>query len=190
MPEGAKKPATYDDLFSLPENMTGQIIDGELIATPRPSRRHARATSALNSELGPPYDFGRGGPGGWILLVEPEVALGTNLVVPDLAGWRKERLAEPEEHNWISVAPDWVCEVLSPGTVRLDRIRKMALYAEHGVPHLWLVDPIETTLEVFRLEGGAWVLRGAYGGEERVRAEPFPEAEIELTHLWWESRET
>ncbi len=187
MPDPAKKQATYADLYGIPENMTGEIINGELIATPRPSRKHARAALALGGELAPPYDFGRGGPGGWIILVEPEVGFGGDLIVPDLAGWKEERLPESEEHNWISVIPDWVCEVLSPSTIRIDRIDKMAVYGQHGVPHLWFVDPVAKTLEVFGLESGAWVVRGLYGEDEKVRAEPFQEVELELSHLWWKS---
>ncbi|MEW6489873.1 MAG: Uma2 family endonuclease [Thermodesulfobacteriota bacterium] len=189
MPQPAGRAATYEDLSRIPENATGEIVAGELVVTPRPSRRHVFATSSLDKEVGPPYQLGRGGPGGWVILVEPELGLGEHILVPDLAGWRRERLIESEEHNWISVTPDWVCEVLSPGTVRLDRIQKTAIYRNHGVAHLWLLDPLHRTLEVYALDASSrsWVVRGLYGGNDRVRAEPFQEIEIELAHLWWSS---
>jgi len=183
----AKKQASYDDLFSLPDNMVGEIIDGELIATPRPSRRHGVAASVLGYELGPPYQLGRGGgPGGWIIIDEPEISLGAHILVPDLAGWRRERFLSSEETNWISISPDWVCEILSPTTVGLDKVRKMPIYAQHGIAHLWLVDPAAKTLDVFRLETNRWVLLATFIENDRVRAEPFQEIEIELGNLWLE----
>ena len=183
----ARKMATYEDLFNIPDNMTGQIIDGELIVTPRPSRKHVYTGSVLGAEVMPPYQFGRGGgPGGWIILDEPEIKLGRDIVVPDLAGWRKERFPTDEETNWIAVSPDWVCEVLSPSTIRVDKIRKMPLYGKHGVGYFWLVDPAARTLEVFRLETGNWVVAGLYAEDDKVRAEPFQDIEIELSNLWLE----
>ena len=182
-----KKQAVYDDLFSLPDNMVGEIIDGELIATPRPSRRHGVAASVLGSEILPPYQLGRGGgPGGWIIIDEPEISLGAHILVPDLAGWRRERFLASEETNWISVSPDWVCEILSPKTVGLDKVRKMPIYAQHGIAHLWLVDPAAKTLDVFRLESNRWVLLATFIENDKVRAEPFDEIEIELGNLWLE----
>ena len=182
-----KKQAVYDDLFSLPDNMVGEIIDGELIATPRPSRRHGVAASVLGGEILPPYQLGRGGgPGGWIIIDEPEISLGAHILVPDLAGWRRERFLASEETNWISVSPDWVCEILSPKTVGLDKVRKMPIYAQHGIAHLWLVDPAAKTLDVFRLESNRWVLLATFIENDKVRAEPFDEIEIELGNLWLE----
>jgi Uma2 family endonuclease len=182
-----KKQASYADLFDLPGNMVGEIINGELIATPRPSRKHAVAASVLGAEILPPYQFGRGGgPGGWVILDEPEISLGSHIVVPDLAGWRKERFPASEETNWISVAPDWVCEVLSPKTASLDKVRKMPVYAQHSVGHLWLVDPGAQTLDVFRLELGRWLLLASFCQNDKVKAEPFQEIEIELGNLWLE----
>lgn len=187
MTESAKKRAVYEDLFSIPENTTGEIINGQLIVTPRPSRKHAVVTSRLGGELIPPYDFGRGGgPGGWVILVEPEISFGEDLLVPDMAGWKKERFPTDEPHNWISAAPDWVCEILSPGTARLDRVEKMPLYARHGVSHAWLIDPLLKTLEVFRFEAEKWMVPGVHGGTAKVCAEPFSEIEIDLGLLWLE----
>jgi len=186
MAEPAKKKAGYEDLYGVPENMTGEIIAGELTVTPRPSPRHSNASFALSSRLGPPYRFGEGGPGGWIILLEQEILLGEHLLVPDFSGWRKERFPGVPQENWISVAPDWVCEILSPATMRLDRTRKLPIYAQHGLPVLWLIDPIAMTLEVLKLESGKWVLLGAYGENDRVRVEPFQEIELDLGHFWME----
>jgi Uma2 family endonuclease len=185
MSETAKRKATYDDLYDVPDNMTGEIINGDLIVTPRPSAEHAMASSYLGAEVIPPYCHGRGGgPGGWVILDEPEIKLGENIVVPDLAGWRKERFTRSKAANWISVAPDWICEVLSPGTLRLDRVKKMTLYGQHGVEHSWLIEPVARTLEVFRFESGRWVMLGAFSEDDKVRAEPFQEIEIDLSILW------
>lgn len=189
MTEPAKKRAVYEDLYTIPENTTGEIINGTLIVTPRPSRHHISTTSRLGAEIIPPYDFGRGGgPGGWVILDDPEILFGEDILVPDLAGWREERYPNEEPHNWISAAPDWVCEVLSPGTIRRDRITKMNIYALHEVLYFWLIDPLEKTLEVFRLKNGEWVVAGLYEGDDKVRAVPFIEIEIHLSDLWREPR--
>lgn len=187
MPEAAKREATYTDLYGVPEGAVGEIINGELIVTPRPSRMHGFSAYALGGELLPPYQFGRGGgPGGWVIIGEPEIKFGENYLVPDIAGWRRERFPQSEETNWISVPPDWITEILSPSTVRVDRIKKMAIYAEHGVSYLWLIDPIAKTLEVFRLEAGGWLLRSVFGESDEVRVEPFADTEIDLKNLWIE----
>ncbi len=187
MTEPAKWKATYDDLCSIPENMIGEIIDGELIVTPRPARRHVHAASALGGEILPPYQWGRGGgPGGWIIYHEPELHLASDVLVPDLAGWRKERLLIlPEEHRF-TIAPDWVCEVLSPGSARNDRMKKMRIYARDEVKFAWLIDPMLKMLEAFQLESGRWVVLGVYAENDKVRTEPFQEIEIELGGLWVE----
>jgi Uma2 family endonuclease len=185
MSEPAKQRATYDDLFSVPENMIGEIINGELIVTPRPSRKHTYAASALDKRIGAPYQYGEtGGPGGWIIIVEPEIGLGEHTLVPDLAGWKKERFPSDEPHNWISVPPDWVCEILSPGTFRTDKIKKMPLYGQYGVPHLWLIDPVAKTLEIFRLESGRWMVVTVFAEDDSVRAEPFQDIEFNLNDIW------
>ncbi len=186
MAEAAKKTATYDDLHNIPENSVGQLIDGELFVTPRPSRKHIYTASTLDMRIGTPFQFGEGGPGGWVILVEPEIALGDNILVPDLAGWKKEHFPVSEETNWISVVPAWVCEILSPGTIRTDKARKMPLYAQHGISHLWIIDPIARTLDVFQLESGRWIVMGTFLEDDKVRAEPFHEIEIDLGNLWLE----
>jgi Uma2 family endonuclease len=133
----------------------------------------------------PPYYHGRGGgPGGWIIIIEPEIKLGEDILVPDLAGWRKERFPLEEPHNWISVSPDWVCEMLSPGSWRVDRIDKMPVYAQYGVSYLWFIDPLSRTLEIFQLQDEKWVVAGLYKGDAKIRAVPFIEIEINLSDLW------
>jgi Uma2 family endonuclease len=186
MSEPAKKRATYEDLFSIPENAVGEIIDGELFVSPRPKARHSHAASVLGGEVLPPYHLGRGGPGGWVILHETEILLGENLLVPDLAGWRRERFPGEPEENWIAVSPDWVCEILSPSTARLDKVRKMPIYAQYEVPYLWLVDPAAKTLDVFALAAGRWMLLAAFAEDDTVRADPFAEIEINLKELWLE----
>lgn len=182
--EYGSRAATYDDLLALPENMVGELVDGDLFASPRPAVRHAKAASALYGELYSPFQMGRDGPGGWWLLMEPELHLGPDVVVPDLAGWRKERLPDLPDSAFIEQAPDWICEVISPSTGRLDRVRKVRVYAREGIGHAWLVDPIQRSLEILRLEGGRWTLAGTFEENERMRAEPFEALELDLTALW------
>ncbi|GKT07408.1 Uma2 family endonuclease [Desulforhabdus sp. TSK] len=187
MSDLAKKLTTYEDLYDIPENMIGEILNGELIVTPRPAPRHMHVATVLSGEIEPPYRRGRGGPGGWIFLIEVEIKLGEDIVVPDIAGWRRERFPTELEHNWIPIAPDWVCEVLSPSTVRTDKVRKMPLYATQNVGHIWLIDPANLTLDAFRLESGRWSLLGSFSEHDTVRIEPFQETEIHLGDLWIET---
>jgi Uma2 family endonuclease len=184
----AGKPATYEDLLRLPDDRIGEIVDGELYASPRPAVPHAVAHSALNSELGAPFQLGRGGPGGWWILIGPELHLEQDVLVPDLAGWRRERLSKMPNAPALTLAPDWVCEILSPSTERMDRVKKLPAYARHGVAHAWLINPATRTLEVFRREGTSWVLAATHADDAIVRAEPFDAIEIDLLHLWGEER--
>lgn len=177
-------PATLADLEALPPHVVGQIVFGVLHAHPRPTPRHARATSRLGAELDGPFDRGRGGPGGWIILDEPELHLGAHIVVPDIAGWRRERLPRLPETAFFALAPDWICEVLSPSTVRLDRTDKLTVYAEHGVGHCWLVDPDAQTLEVFELVGERWTLHSTFKETDQVSAPPFLAHTFQLGVLW------
>ncbi len=179
-----RRPATYDDLRALPPNVVGEIVGGRLIVTPRPASPHARASSRLGGALDGPFDRGKDGPGGWVLLDEPELHLHGEVLVPDLAGWRRERMPHLPDAAAFEIAPDWVCEVLSPSTAAVDRTEKLPIYAREGVGHVWLVDPIERILEVFRLERGFWTLQLAASGERGVRAEPFDAVELELGALW------
>jgi len=181
-------PATYEDLLKVPDTMVAELIDGELYVSPRPRASHGNAAAALMMLVGPPFHYGRGGPGGWWLHAEPEIHFGPRIdekvTVPDLAGWRRERMPElPADHRF-RVVPDWICEIASPGTGRLDRAVKMPLYAKHGVGHSWIVDPEQRTLEVFRLENGRWSLIGTYSREQRAHAEPFDDLELNLADLW------
>lgn len=185
MSEPARKYATYEDLYTIPGNMMGEIINGRLVVTPRPSRKHVLASSFLGGEIIPSYCHGRGdGPGGWIVLIEPEIGFGANILVPDLAGWKLERYPEEESQNWISVTPDWACEIISPSTEIRDRDEKMAIYAEHGVPYVWLINPIITTLEAYKLLSEGWFRFAIYNGHKMVKVEPFHEIEIDLGSLW------
>lgn len=188
-PAEKHRPATYDDLLRVPSHLVAEIIGGELRTMPRPAPRHARVSSDLGGELYAPFRRGVGGPGGWQILDEPELHLGTgglvDILVPDLAGWRLERLPELPDMAFIAVAPDWVCEVLSPWTAADDRADKMPIYAREGVRHVWLLDPIARTLEVFALGADQrWVLLLVEKGAARVRAEPFEAIELDLAVLW------
>jgi len=176
--------SAYEELLALPEHVVGEIIGGELIVSPRPAPRHAVATSVLGGELGPPYHGGRGGPGGWWILFEPELHLAEDVLVPDLAGWRRTRLPAMPETAYFTLVPDWICEVLSPATARLDRQKKLAVYAREGVGHAWLIDPIPRTLEVLRLDGRQWVILGVHANQEEVHAEPFDAITLALGRLW------
>lgn len=178
------RPATYEDLLAVPDHMVAEILDGELFASPRPAPRHASASSGVGGALYGPFDRGRGGPGGWRILDEPELHLGYDVLVPDLAGWRRERLPSLPDTAYFTVVPDWVCEVISPSTASMDRVRKLAIYAREQVSHAWLVDPIARTLEVLRLDGGRWTIVATAADAGLVRAEPFAAIELDLSWLW------
>ncbi|MCC6521324.1 MAG: Uma2 family endonuclease [Polyangiaceae bacterium] len=185
MGEPATRQATYDDLLALPRHVVGELIHGVLHVQPRPASPHARAASSLGGELYGPFDRGRGGPGGWIILHEPELHLrGGHVVVPDLAGWRRERMPELLEVSAFELPPDWLCDVISASTAAVDRAEKLPLYAAEGVAHVWLVDPGPHTLEVLRLDGATYRLLVTHRGDARVRAEPFAAGEIDLSALW------
>lgn len=184
----ARRKATYADLLAVPDHQVAEILDGELYVSPRPAMPHAAASTSMAGDLNgffhrPPG--GPRGPGGWWILFEPELHLDEDVVVPDLAGWRRERLPRPTGAA-VSIPPDWVCEVLSPGSGRVDRLRKMPIYARHGVGHAWLVDPLQRTLEVYRLHGAHWLLIATHGEEEVIRAEPFEAVELEISRWWLE----
>ena len=185
--KSVRRPATYDDLCKVPEHMVAEIIEGELVTSPRPAFPHARAASVLNSELMGGFDGPPGGadaPGGWWFLFEPELHFGADVVVPDIAGWRRARVPVIPNVAASDQAPDWVCEVISPSTSRIDRGGKMRIYSREGVSHLWLLDPLARTLEVYRCENERWVVVATYAGDGAIRAEPF--AAVALTmRRWW-----
>ena len=183
-----KPRATYEDLLKVPDDKVAEIVDGELYVSPRPAMPHAFAASGLGVDLGGPFDRGRGGPGGWWIVDEPELHFGEDVLVPDLAGWRRERMPEAPRTAFVTLAPDWVCEVLSPSTERLDRARKLRVYAREGVDHAWLVNPLARTLEVYRRAEQRWLILATHEADAIVRAEPFDAVELDLLPLWGETR--
>ncbi|HEX5754144.1 MAG TPA: Uma2 family endonuclease [Archangium sp.] len=179
-----QRKASYADLEALPAHVVGELIHGELYVSPRPAPLYAMAKAELVGELFGPFHRGRNGPGGWRLFFEPELHLGEDVLVPDIAGWRHERMPQIPDTAAVTLAPDWVCEVLSPSTWVLDRKAKLPVYAREGVRHVWWVDPDTRTLEVFRLAGTHYLPMTPHSGPARVRAEPFEALEWELSVLW------
>lgn len=179
-----RKPATYADLEALPDNVVGELIGGVLHASPRPAGAHAIAAFNLGVALGAPFVAGQGGPGGWVIMGEPELHLGEDVLVPDLAGWHEERLPNARAMVVFTVVPDWVCEVLSPSTKTVDRKEKLPIYAREGVRHVWLLDPKAKVLEVLRLDGPDYSLIATHSGPAVVRVEPFDTIELKLAFIW------
>lgn len=179
-----RRPATYQDVLDAPPNMVAELVRGALHVHPRPANRHIRAGSSLGIEIGGPFDRGRGGPGGWVILDEPELHLGDDVLVPDIAGWRRERMPTVPAASWFEIVPDWVCEILSPGTRRFDLTEKRDIYAVTGVAHLWLVDPDARTLEAFENHDGQWLLIAALKDDDEVRVPPFDAVAFALSALW------
>jgi Uma2 family endonuclease len=178
--------ATYSVLNALPKGWVGEIVEDELVASPRPLASQTRAAFMLGVELGEQLDQRRGGNGRWCFLRAPELHLGRDVMVPDLAGWRRERVDLPPDPSapFLSLTPDWVCEVVSPVTIALDRTRKLPLYAQHGVSYAWFIDPEARTLEVFQRLKRGWLFAASYEGDALVRAEPFTHVPMELGSLW------
>lgn len=183
-----RRRATYDDVLNAPEHTIAEVLDGEIHSMPRPRRSHLRSATGLGSYLFGAFQVGAGGPGGWTILAKSELHLGSepDIVVPDLGGWRAGRLVDQEDIDeaFITVVADWVCEILSPGTHRIDRMKKMPIYSREKVGHVWLVDPRERTIEVFRHQDASYSLVGTFGGEDPVAAEPFEAAPIPAAFLW------
>jgi Uma2 family endonuclease len=180
----ARRLATYQDVLDAPPDIVAELVSGTLYQTPRPSTAHVAAASAIGEELGPPFKRGRGGPGGWVILDEPELHLGADILVPDLGGWRRERMPELPHAAFIELSPDWVCEVASPSTRRLDRGEKLRVYVEQGVRHVWLVEPLDQLLEVLELDRGAYRIVQTATGSTPVRLQPFDAIEFDLSALW------
>jgi len=180
--------ATYEDLLKVPDHKVAEIVDGELYVSPRPAAPHALAATVLSNELGPPFHHGRGGPGGWWIVFEPELHLREDILVPDLAGWKRERMPEFPKSAFFTLPPDWICEVLSPSTERLDRARKLHVYAREGIAHAWLINPTPRTLEAYRRVEERWLLLSTFESDALVRAEPFDAIELDLLPLWGETR--
>ncbi len=182
----ARRASLYEQLESLPEGLIGEIINGQLRAQPRPTWRHSLASSRLGADIEWPYGRGSGGPGGWWIIDEPEVhfVLDRAVTVPDIAGWRKERMPNPPEGHKIQVVPDWVCEIFSPSTKSTDREEKMPLYAQYGVQYAWLVDPETHTHEAYALADGNWRPLGLFRDDDEVSVAPFDATVIRLADLW------
>ena len=176
--------ADYQDVLNAPAHMVAEVIDGALHTQPRPAMPHALASSGLAGIINPPFGRGRGGPGGWWIIFEPELHLSEDILVPDLAGWRRERMPDYPDTAYVTLAPDWVCEVLSPGTRRLDLHEKRPVYAREGVSWLWLVDPADRTLEAFELQDGQWLLIASAKDDEPVSIRPFDAVTFSLADLW------
>ena len=184
-----RRKATYDDLLRVPDTKVAEIIDGELVVSPRPATPHAHAASVMGADLIGAFHRPEGdpkGPGGWWLLAEPELHLGPDVIVPDQAGWRRARMPQIPNVPALKDPPDWVCEVISSSTGRVDRSRKMRIYGREGVGHLWVVDPMLRTVEVYRWAGGHWVVLGVHGGDEPARMEPFEAVDLEIGRWWLE----
>ena len=176
--------ATYRDVLDAPAHRVAEVVDGTLYTHPRPAAPHARASSSLGVKIGGPFDYDAGGPGGWWIIFEPELHLGEDIVVPDLAGWRRERMPDYPDTAYFTLAPDWVCEVLSASTRKLDLHGKRPVYAREGVGHLWLVDPADRTLEAFELREGQWMLIASAKDDEPVCIRPFDAVTFSLGDLW------
>lgn len=182
-----RKLATYADLLALPEGARGEVLAGELITAPAPLPRHSKVQRAAGRFLGGPFDDddGRGGPGGWWIFVEVDVALGPHDIVrPDLSGWHRARLPRPGNTRPIDITPDWVCEVVSPSTAARDRVTKRQLYAQFGVPYYWLIDPDARVLEALALRDKIWTEIGVYDDTATARIEPFQAIELEVGRLF------
>jgi Uma2 family endonuclease len=180
----ARRRANYEDVLRAPDHRVAEVLNGDLYTSPRPAGPRAEAASVLGMDLGGPFHRGRGGPGGWIILDEPELHLACDILVPDLAAWLRTRLPGVPPTPFLELAPDWACEVVSPGSERVDRERKLPIYGRERVSHVWLVNPLERMVEVLRLDGDGYRLVVTRGGTDRVRLEPFGAIEIELEALW------
>jgi Uma2 family endonuclease len=182
-----KRRATYEDLMEVPDTKVAEIIDGELVVSPRPASPHAHAATMMGVDVVGAFEGAASEParpGGWWFLLEPELHVEDDVLVPDWAAWRRERMPVVPNVPFFTLVPDWVCEIVSPSTGRIDRSRKMRHYARDGVTHLWLVDPLVQTLEVYRLEDARWTVVGTHAGNDAVRVEPFEAIELRLER-WW-----
>lgn len=186
MTRPALKPTLYEQWLNLPDNLVGEIIANQLYSQPRPAAPHALAAAHLGMKIGSPFSLGDGGPGGWWILLEPEIHFKpyTEIFVPDIAGWRRERLPSIPNAPYFELVPDWLCEVLSPSTTHKDRQVKMPLYAQYGVRYAWLLDPLAKTLEAFSQHQNTWTLIGSFRDNDLVSVAPFAEISFSLHDLW------
>lgn len=183
-PEVLRRPATYQDVLNAPEHMVAEIVDGELFTSPRPATRHARALGSLFSQLSRQFDDGDGGPGGWWIVLEPELHLGKDVLVPDIAAWRRARMPIFPDTSFVDLVPDWVCEVLSKSNAAHDKFRKMPRYAIHEVEYAWLVDTVARGVESFQRQDQRWLQVAMHQGSDIIRAVPFEDGEVNLARLW------
>ena len=183
-PKSRSRPATYQDVLDAPPGKVAEVVGGVLYTHPRPAFPHTVAASRLQGKLDPPFNSGVGGPGGWLIVTEPELHLGTEVLVPDLAGWRRERLPGDTNVAYITLPPDWICEVLSPTTRHLDLGDKQQCYAAEGVPYLWLIDPVARTLEAYELRGSNWHRLATVSDNAPVSLPPFEALTFPLDDLW------
>lgn len=176
----------YSELEALPDALIGEILNGQLHAHPRPGGKHVLVASNIGIEIGGPFHKGKGGPGGWWILIEPEIhlALDTEVVVPDVAGWRRERLPSIQDGHKFTVAPDWICEVISPSSESFDRNLKMPIYAQYGIPYFWLIDPLKQKLEAYCLENASWRSIGVFQGDKIISVDPFGSIQLKMSELW------
>lgn len=179
-----RRRATYADIEALPANLVGEILEGELVTSPRPASRHGRAAGGIFNKISNAFDDDDSAPGSWWFMLEPELHLGRDVVVPDLAGWRRERMPVLPDVPHFTLVPDWVCEIASPSTARHDRTSKPRIYAAAEVAHMWIVDPLARTLEVFARDGDRWTFLVAHATDARVRVPPFEAIELDLSR-WW-----
>jgi Uma2 family endonuclease len=184
MEPAKKRRATYQDVIDSPPHMVAEIIGGELRLSNRPANPASIAAATLHGTLMPSFHWDDTGPGGWIIMYETELHLGDDVVVPDIAGWRRDRMPSLPDTAFNTVPPDWICEVLSKSTEKIDRLEKMPLYAAFGVQYAWLVHPRRRTLEAFQRRGTAWTGIAVYQGPDRARIAPFDAIEVNLARLW------
>lgn len=185
----ASRKASYEDVLNVPEHQVAEVLGGTLYTRPRPAGPHSLAASVLGMDIGGAFHRGRGGPGGWIVIYEPELHLGEEILVPDLAAWRRDRMPSYPSTAFVELAPNWACEVLSPSTALNDRTLKLPIYARERVSHLWLVNPLEKSIEVFRLDGEGYRLATVAGADQQCRLEPFDAIELDLGALWLQEDE-
>ncbi len=184
MAHPALKLPDYDDILALPDNIIGEIINGRLQTQPRPAPRHALASSALGSQLFGHFSHNGGDSDDWWILDEPELHINNQIIVPDLAGWRKSSMTTLPDTAWFETVPDWICEILSPGTAKIDRSEKMPIYAQWGVSHLWLIDPLLQLLEIYEWQNQRWCLLQSLKDDDVVSAPPFASHPFALNSLW------
>ena len=185
MSQPAPRRATYADLVALPEGVVGELIGGTLYTQPRPAGPHTMVATGLGIDLGAPFDRGRGGPGGWWFAYEPELHFGEDVLVPDVAAWRVDRLPpEARTQPYFTIATDWLAEVASPSTTQRDRLLKVPIYAAYGVAHLWLVEPVDGRIEAYARESQRWVWLGTWGDDEAAAIPPFDAVPLDLKRLW------